>query len=194
MKITLIILCLLTMKTIGCKSKVEAPPRPPLVPATAVWAGGVDGGNFFECDVDEKHSVNRCLIYNDSTGDVNGGGFFQLSGLHRAAQANELKFDFFDGERIELTGGNCLVPVQPIRPEHIPPTSIFANGLFISCDEPESARTDCSIYRPDRSLYFQGKFTFEGEGGAEHGDRQYKFFDLSSRTVSVNGGGTLLSK
>ena len=70
MKITLIILCLLTMTTIGCKSKVEAPPRPPLVPATAVWAGGVDGGDFFECDVDEKHSVNRCLIYNDSTGDV----------------------------------------------------------------------------------------------------------------------------
>jgi hypothetical protein len=178
----------------GPKSKVEAPPRPTLVPASALWAGGADGGSFIECDVDEKHNVNRCLVYNDSTGDLNDGGFFQLSSLHRAARPNELKFEGADGERIFLADGKSLVHVEPIRPEQIPSTSVFANGLFIACDDLASAKTGCSIYRPDGTLYFQGNFSFEGEPLTEHGDRHYKFFDLSGRTIYLEGGGKLLSK
>jgi hypothetical protein len=148
----------------GPKSKVEAPPRPTLVPASALWAGGADGGSFIECDVD------------------------------RAARPNELKFEGADGERIFLADGKSLVHVEPIRPEQIPSTSVFANGLFVACDDLASAKTGCSIYRPDGTLYFQGNFSFEGEPLTEHGDRHYKFFDLSGRTIYLEGGGKLLSK
>jgi hypothetical protein len=193
MKVARIILYLLISAAVGCKSRVEAPPRPPRVPSTAMWAGGADGGSFIECDVDQKHNENRCLIYNDSTGDVEGGGFFQLLGLHRAALPNELRFRSFDGERIDLPGGQMLVAVQPLRAPGIPPTSIFATGPFVSCGEPQSAITDCSIYRPDGGLYFQGKFAFEG-AQASYRDRNPKFFNLSSRTIFLVGGGMLVSK
>ena len=59
--------------------------------------------------MDQKQSVNRCLNYHDFTGDIAGGGFFQLKGLHRAALANELRFDSTDNERIYLAGGKILV-------------------------------------------------------------------------------------
>lgn len=187
-----IILCLFLSTAIGCKSKVEAPPKPPLVPAAAVWAGGPDGGSFIECDVDEKHNVNHCLMYNDFTGDVEGGGFFQLKGLRRAALANELNYDGTDNERIYLAHGKILVPVQPIRPEAVPATSIFAGGLFISCGEPQSARTVCWIYRPDGGVYFQGTFSFEGE--RPYGERNPKYFSLSDRTIYLLGGDSFVSK
>jgi hypothetical protein len=111
-----------------------------------VWASGVDGGNFFECDIDTTHNVNRCLVYNDATGDVAGGGFFRLSGPNRAARLDELRFQFFDGDHIALSAGT-LISVQPIRPPEIPQNSAFANGLFISCNKVVSVTTECSIYR-----------------------------------------------
>ncbi len=190
----MILFCLLASAAVGCKSKVEAPPKPSLIPAAAVWAGGADGGRFIECDVDEKHNVNRCLAYNDSTGDVEFGGFFRFSAAGRAARTNELKFEYFNGESVHLASGNVLVAIKPIRPEGIPKGSVFTNGLFIYCDHPESATTDCSIYRPDGGLYFKGMFAFEGEPGTELRERTYKFFDLSTRTISLEGSGTLVSK
>ena len=63
----------------------------------------MDSGCFFECDTDTAHNVNRCLVYNDYTGDVAGGGFFRLADANRAAARDELRFQFFDGEdRIEF--------------------------------------------------------------------------------------------
>ncbi len=176
------------------KPEPKPPARPPLVPISAVWAGGWDGGNFFECSVDEKHDVDRCLVYNDSSGDVEGGGFFQLKQSHRAAQTGELKFEFFDGEKIELAGGSWLAPVQAVRPEPIPSNATFANGLFISCEDLRSGTAHCSIYRPDGALYFEGRFSLEAGPSAERGHWRYKFFSLSDRTISLEGGGSMVSK
>ncbi len=174
----------------GCTSKVTAPSRPSVVPSVAVWAGGVDGGSFFECDTDTTHNVNRCLVYNDHTGDVEGGGFFRLADTNRAATRDELRFQFFGGEdRIELEG-HTLVRVQPVRPIGLPHNAVLTNGLFISCGQIVLGSTDCSVYRPDGSTYFRGRFL------ADTGTPklEYKFFDLSDRTIYLVGGGTLVAE
>ena len=174
----------------GCTSKATAPAKPSGVPPNAVWAGGVDGGSFFECDTDTTHNVNRCLVYNDYTGDVAGGGFFRLADANRAATRDELRFQFFDGEdRIEVEG-HTLVRVPPIRPIGLPPGAVLANGLFISCGQIVSGSTDCSIYRPDGGKYFNGRFV------ADTGTTklEYKFFDLSDRTIYLVGGNTLVAR
>jgi len=174
----------------GCTSKVTAPPRPSSVPTSATWAGGVDGGSFFECDTDTTNNINRCLVYNDHTGDVAGGGFFRLADTNRAATHDELRFQFFDGEdRIEVEG-HTLVRVQPVRPTGLPPDAVLTNGLFISCGQIVSGRTDCSIYRPDGGKYFSGRFASD----AGNPKLEYKFFDLSTRTIYLLGGGTLVAR
>jgi len=75
-----VILWLLISAATGCNSKVTPPPKPSSVPANAVWAGGPDGGSFIECDVDAEHNVNRCLAYNEFTGDVTGEAFSNCRG------------------------------------------------------------------------------------------------------------------
>jgi hypothetical protein len=177
---------------LGCKSTPQAPARPSLVPQTAVWAGGVDGGSFIECDVDSTNDVNRCLAYNEYTGNVEGGGFFQLSGLKRAAHQDELHYRGFDGDRIYLTTG-VLEPVKPIKPDAVPNDSTFANGLFIRCGNQVSDRVQCAIYRPDGSQYFYGSFVSDVKLGGKVTDG-YKFFELSNRTINLESGGALVAK
>jgi len=142
---------LLISSLTGCHSKVTPPPKPPLVPANAVWAGGPDGGSFIECDVDAEHNVNRCLAYNESTGDVTGGGFFQLSGSARAARSDELRFNAFDGTgsilkkacssqrstsvrlrflRIQSSLAACLFPA--VMQDHLKLIVRFT-GLMVAC-------------------------------------------------------------
>lgn len=134
---------------------------------------------FFECDTDTAHNVNRCLVYNDHTGDVAGGGFFRLADTNRAATRDELRFQFFDGEdRIEVEG-HTLVRVQPVRPNGLPPDAVLTNGLFISCGQIVSDSTDCSIYRPDGGKYFSGRFVAD----AQTPKLESKFFELSDRTI-----------
>jgi hypothetical protein len=185
---------LLISSVTGCSSNVTPPPKPSLVPASAVWAGGPDGGSFIECDVGAQHNVNRCLAYKEFTGDVTGGGFFQLSGSARAARLDELRFNGFDGDRIYLEKG-MLIPTQPIPPVTIPKNSVFTSGLFISCPDAGSPKTDCSIYRPDGGQYFKGEFVFTGEHKTAVKDEfSFKFFDLSDRTIYLEGGGTYVAK
>ncbi len=189
-----VVILLLILAAAGCSSKVTPPPKPALVPSNAVWAGGPDGGSFIECDVDAEHNVNRCLAYNESTGDVKGGGFFQLSGPARAARSDELRFRAFDGDRIYLEKG-MLIPTQPIRPDAIPRNSVLTDGLFISCRDEGSLKTDCSIYRPDGGLYFKGEFIFTGQRKTGVKDEfSYKFFDLSDRTIYLEGGDTYVAR
>jgi hypothetical protein len=161
-----------------------------VVPPFAVWAGGADGGSFFECDTDTSHNVNRCLVYNDRTGDVEGGGFFRLADANRAATRDELRFQFFEGEDSIEVEGHTFVRVQPVRPNGLPPDAVLTNGLFISCRQIISGSTDCSIYRPDGGKYFSGRFvTHAGAPKLE-----YKFFDLSDRTIYLVGGDTLIAR
>jgi len=81
-----------------------SPPRqrPSGVPPNAVWAGGTDGGRYFLCTVDEPRNVNPCKVWNDETGQIIANEDFWVSGEDRAANSAELKYGWYDGERIGL--------------------------------------------------------------------------------------------
>jgi len=192
MKLSAVFLTTILAGAIGCKSRPTAPSRPPIVPNAAVWAGGLDGGSFFECDVDSQNDVNRCIVYNDHTGDVVGGGYFRLRGVNHAARRSELQFRFFDGHTIALSGGT-LMPVQPVPSTAIPKTAVFANGLFIDCREVASRLANCSIYRPDGAMYFEGTFAPDTTPSGEL-EFNFKYFDLTDRTIYMENGGSLVAR
>jgi len=193
--LTVLALSLLLMAGLGCQSKPAPPPRPDVVPTQAVWVAAPDeGGSFLQCDTDTKHNVNRCLAYNEFTGDVEAGGFYQLEGLARAATPDELHIRSFDGTRIGLTNGT-LAPVPPIRPEGVPPTTTFANGLFFSCGGVHAGAIDCVIYRPDGHVYYAGSFAYRNLGGdATPTATAIKYFHLSDRTIHLEDGDKLVAK
>ena len=96
----------------ACTPKASAPPRPSTVPPSAIWAGGVDGGAWFECEVAASGQSNRCTIYNDYTGAVWMQGQFALRVEKRGATKEELAYEAFDGIRIHLRGGKVLDPID----------------------------------------------------------------------------------
>jgi hypothetical protein len=92
---------------VACTYQYEPPKRPGSVPAEAVWAGGADGGAWILCK--EDRSKNLCSIYNESSGDLWVRGYFVLEGKTQGVPNTELRYDFFDGERIGLYDGRVLV-------------------------------------------------------------------------------------
>lgn len=131
-------------------------------------------------------------MYNDHTGDVEGGGFFRISDANRAARNDELQYRFFDGDHIYLASGT-LIRVEVISPKGLPDDAVFANGLFIHCGDMSSSRAQCEIYRPDGSEYFSGSFVADTVLGGNSRDG-FKFFDLSDRTINLLSGGALVSR
>jgi hypothetical protein len=74
--------------------------RPNGVPANAVWVGGADGGAYVRCSIDRVINVDRCEVWNDSTGKLAEAGEYILRGHARAATEDELRtvsFPDFDG-------------------------------------------------------------------------------------------------
>ncbi len=71
----------------GCSEQAPySPPRPSSLPSEAVYAGGVDGGDWVACDA-SANSALHCRIFDNETGDLrreswfrycpqSGGGFF----------------------------------------------------------------------------------------------------------------------
>ena len=94
---TLAVIC----AVVGCQAK--APQRPTKVPASAIWAGGPDGGSWIDCAKEDSGTTYSCTVYNDSSGDVEAQGKYRLQGLPAAPA--QLKFTGFDGEVILLAQG-----------------------------------------------------------------------------------------
>src|SRR5215470_4410681 len=88
----------------------HSPARPAGVPSSAVWAGGADGGAFFDCVPSWNGEPNFCTVYNDSNGAIYMSGRFVLQGQTRGAKADELKYDSADGNRIYLERNLMLDP------------------------------------------------------------------------------------
>jgi hypothetical protein len=80
-------LFLLHFYCISCGGARSAEPekRPAAVPAEATWAGGVDGGSYVLCTVDQAKGVNRCEVWNDYNGDLVESGEYSLREQKRAA-------------------------------------------------------------------------------------------------------------
>lgn len=107
-----VVLCL---PLLACQhgSELEPPPRPRGVPAAAVWAGGVDGGDFIQLSPAKAAGTYFAKIYNDHSGELDFSGELRLSKPSAARiDVNDPKsYSGWDGETLHLRDGRSLKPV-----------------------------------------------------------------------------------
>lgn len=94
---------------LGCEARVAVPERPAIVPPSAVWAGGADGGAWIDC---RPISSTRfaCTIFNDQSGATWARGEYLLSGRPSASEQSSLRYVSFDGVEIHLADEQSLIP------------------------------------------------------------------------------------
>ena len=88
--------------------------RPKNVPATALWAGGPDGGVFIEVSnssLDKDGYVN-VVLYDDYTGDIIYKGFMKNESNLENSTLNGDVYEGWDGERLHISTGGWLVPID----------------------------------------------------------------------------------
>jgi hypothetical protein len=92
----------------------EAPPRPSGVQAKAIWAGGVDGGDFILLTPAKPDGTYAAKIYNDHSGDLEFSGKLRLKGTRATPiNVNDPKtYSGWDGARLSLRDGRILEPVK----------------------------------------------------------------------------------
>jgi hypothetical protein len=103
---------MLLLTLFGCSRSIPAPERPKNVPATAMWSGGPDGGDWFDCDYDPKRDWNNCTVYSDVTGVVGESGRFRLKDEKRAARKEELRYSYYSLGEIHLSNNQMLVRID----------------------------------------------------------------------------------
>ncbi len=85
------------------------PARPGAVAVQAVWAGGLDGGSYVLCDIVAGSDLNRCTVWNDTTGRIEEEGTYRLLRGGRVATLDELKPTWADRSgRIGLKDNKVL--------------------------------------------------------------------------------------
>ena len=90
-------------EAIHATSDVRTPQRPPVVPATAQWAGGASGGNWFDC-TQQAEGTYRCAVYADVTGVLIVKGLYKLE-----ARPGEIRPVLFASDREIQINGATLV-------------------------------------------------------------------------------------
>lgn len=155
-----LLLAISTILLLGC-DKVHAPARPSGVPASAVWAGGVDGGAFIDCSPSWNGEPNPCTVYNDSVGDIDISGRFVIEGQKKGASANQLKYNGAPaGARIDLKNQLTLVLLPQERPGGVPQTAMLGeNGVYADCHASASNVLQCSLYLASTGVnFFTGSY------------------------------------
>jgi len=109
-RVLLLFIISISVLLFGCRQ--HGPTRPAGVPVAAVWAGGADGGAFFNCAPSQNGGPNLCTVYSDSTGAIYMSGKFILQGQARGARSDELKYASADGKRIYLEHNLVLTPIS----------------------------------------------------------------------------------
>lgn len=95
-------------------SSPEGPARPSGVPDKAVWAGGVDGGNFLVMSPARQDGTYLLKVYHDYTGELEFDGAVKFDGANRGpiAVTDGKTFNSWDGNRLSLMDGRTLSPVK----------------------------------------------------------------------------------
>ena len=107
-----VFLAVLLTSLVGCTGGAVLK-RPKNVPGTAVWSGGPDGGDWFDCAVGESTMFNNCTVYADVTGAVVESGRYQLKGSNRAATKDELQYAYHSKGEIFLKNNKALIRLGP---------------------------------------------------------------------------------
>lgn len=100
------------METLGFETKVVVPERPESVPQSAAWIGGVDGGAWIECSLDNEKRANWCTAWSDQTGAVWARTYFVLRDSGEPVPESELRYSGFSGTYIELADGRVMEPLK----------------------------------------------------------------------------------
>jgi hypothetical protein len=112
---TLAFAVVLCLPLLACQqgSELEPPPRPRGVPAEALWAGGVDGGDFIQLSPAKAAGIYSAKIYNDHSGELDFRGALRLSKPSAAPiDVNDPKtYSGWDGETLHLRDGRSLKQV-----------------------------------------------------------------------------------
>jgi len=133
----------LTALQVGCRP--EAHPRPKGIPCAAVWAGGVDGGNFFDCETTSDRKVLKCTVYNESDGSVMMSGAYCHPGYTMSTTAPAIAFTDYDA--IYLVGGIRLAACSSPVPTGVPPGAMLSkNGVFVSCRQVDGNGYHCDTF------------------------------------------------
>jgi hypothetical protein len=84
------------------------------VPAQAIWAGGIDGGDFILLSPATADGTYRAKIYNDHSGDLEFSGKLRLKGPGTAPVdvTDPKTYSDWDGESLSLRDGRMLTPVK----------------------------------------------------------------------------------
>jgi hypothetical protein len=104
-------------------AKTDTHKRPLGVPNTANWAGGIDGGYWFNCTVDSKALCRyTCAVYNEHNGEIISQGQYLLykqqwdvskktpTYLKVDQPVPELRYRNYDGTNINLENSLILLP------------------------------------------------------------------------------------
>lgn len=95
----------------GSMNDCAPPERLPAIPKTAVWAGGVDGGAWIRCLLDQEKNANWCTVWDDQDGHVSARTYYVLRKTGAPVPESDLHYAFFSGTYIELADGRVLEPL-----------------------------------------------------------------------------------
>jgi hypothetical protein len=92
----------------------EAPPRPSGVHGKAIWAGGIEGGDFILLIPAKPDGTYAAKIYNDHSGDLEFNGKLRLKEASQAPidVSDPKTYSGWDGQSLFLRDGRILQPVK----------------------------------------------------------------------------------
>ena len=109
----LVIVILLIIVIQYYKPRAEQPERPESVPASAVWDGGVDGGNWIDCQlIDSLSSVFDCTVYEDFNGEILFKGNMKFEGEKISLTELRKILGVYGGSEIYLKNGKKLIALD----------------------------------------------------------------------------------
>lgn len=99
---TIIFSFFLVFLLVNCGTNKRTKPKD--IPETAFWAGGVDGGQWYQIDsIDMQNNTILCKIYNDNNGELVADRKFKLHCYQAKSNINwdhlEDEINSYDGSR-----------------------------------------------------------------------------------------------
>lgn len=106
-----IFLVILNPPEIIVESNITSPKKPESVPNTALWAGGIDGGNFiFVKAYKDEEKLFFAQIYNDFTGEIEYEGLVKYNGSKDITNSlnSQSFYRGWDGDSLHLIDGEIM--------------------------------------------------------------------------------------
>ena len=92
--------------------EVEPPPRPPSVPESALWTGGLDGGVFVDISKTKIPKTYAGSIYADFTGVILFQGKFKYTGENDFDVSDRFSYGAWDGDYLFLRNNEKLIAIH----------------------------------------------------------------------------------